>query len=784
MNENEIAVKTEKIEYKKYLFLIISRWYWVLMFCVAGLLVGYLVNRWAVHEYEVSMSMIFESDETPSFTDYIAPARFARRRKLPDLKNEITKMRSYTVTKRTLERLDFDVSYYAIGRMKESPLYLTNKIKVRPLGDENSERPIYITIVNDQKYNLKFEIGKNEIDTILFFDQEYNKYGYHFEVNNKSHKHDIKTYKCIINNIDHLVKQYQNRTRIRNDQDNEFKINLSLRGSVPEKMVKFLNTFANVYLEYSLEQKNEQNLNTLDFIEQQITLIEDSLSLIEKQLINFKLQQDVVDLDMESQLAFSKYQAYQSQKTNVQFRQKYYNYIKDRFEENTDPREIITLSMTGIDDPMLSALINDYEDVYKNQLASAGIVKKEIPGLWSYDSKLNDMKLLIMDKLDGVMESNDESLSWIDQEIAKAKNEIRSLPISETDFLKIDRTYQLYNKYYTFLLEKRAEGGIEKASQTSDSRILDIARVENTILLGLTRKKILLYGFMVGLVVPIASIILLGLFNRRIISKEDIINNTDIPILGLLGHNHIPSGIPVFEDPRSRLTESFRRIRTDMRFYLHDEGDKTILVTSAISGEGKTFVSINLALITAMANKKVLLMGMDLRKPSIHKMFNIENEKGISSYLIGRNKMEDIILHTNINNLDIAPSGPVPPNPVELMETERMQQFFEMANKKYDYIFIDTPPLAVVTDAQILSKYTSLCIFVLRQNYSHKEVFEYINAMNEQKKFKHLALLVNDMEPSRALGYRYSYGYSYSYGYGYGYRHNESYYKYKNTEEE
>ena len=769
--------RNDKVNITKYIWLLTSKWYYIFGSLIISLIIGLLINRYSKPYYEARSSLIYEINKD-ILNNSIGAMGFMNRRSFTiDVQNEITKMKSYTLTRRTIDNLDFGITYIGVGRITENELYRSHEIEVIPTGNVIFGLPVIISIENEFEYKL--EIEKLKIEKILRFNVPYKSDQFNFKVTLNSKNMTVKKYIIIFNDPNMLTNQYQNRVRIDIDKENNSKMNVSIRGYVPQKLVTYLNTFCEQFLQYSLEQKIEQAENSLNYIESQINVIEDSISSIEKRLIKYKVQRDVFDAGLENEIAFSNFRSSYRGVAEIEFKQRYYQYIKEYLESETDPRDLIKPSWVGIDDPMLTSLIDDITGLYREELDKAALLKKELPGTKIAGRKINEIRLLALDKVEGIMESNDEQLRWLDQDIRDAKTRLRNMPMSETDYLKIERTYNLYNNYFNFLLEKRAEGGIQKASTMPESRILDQARIDNIILLGPNKTKNLLIVLFFGLMFPVITILIIDFFNNKIQSKDDIITNTHIPILGLLGHNELKSSIPVFEDPRSKLTESFRRIRTDLRFYLHEKGENTILVTSAISGEGKTFITVNMAIITAMSQNRVLLIGMDLRRPTMHKVFNISNRKGLSSYLIGKDLIEDIIIPSNIANLDIVPSGPVPPNPVELIEGDRMKKFFKEIKGKYDYIFIDTPPLAIVTDAQILSDYASLCVFVLRHKYTHKDVFEFINNLYDNNKFKKMAIVINDLEPSRALGYSYSYGYGYNYGYGYGYKSKEGYYYYK-----
>ena len=262
------------------------------------------------------------------------------------------------------------------------------------------------------------------------------------------------------------------------------------------------------------------------------------------------------------------------------------------------------------------------------------------------------------------------------------------------------------------------------------------------------------------------------MLNTKIREKKDIESKTDVPILATIGHNPVESEFPVFEKPRSSIAESFRALRTSLQYVLQGDSQKSISITSTVTGEGKTFTAINLATVIAISGKKTLLVGLDLRKPKINRLFKLEKNVGLSTYLIGLNKLDEIIFPTFVENLSVVSAGPVPPNPAELLQSPGMDKFIKEIQKQFDYIIFDTPPVAVVTDALIIRRFCSHTIFVVRQNFSEKRVVELIKEVKSRGDFKSMSIVVNDI---KTPGY-YGYDYGYSYGYGYGYGYGEGYY--------
>ncbi|HBH49082.1 MAG TPA: capsular biosynthesis protein, partial [Bacteroidales bacterium] len=338
----------------------------------------------------------------------------------------------------------------------------------------------------------------------------------------------------------------------------------------------------------------------------------------------------------------------------------------------------------------------------------------------------------------------------------------------------IQRDFNINDQIYTFLLEKSAEAGITKASNIADHKILDKALPNNAVRIKPKPSSNYMLSLVVGFLIPLVIIILREFFNNKILGKRDIENATSVPILGSVGHNEKHTEIPVFENPKTALSESFRALRANLHFMLKEKNEKVIAVSSTISGEGKTFCAVNLAAIMAMAGKKTLLVGLDLRRPKIHRIFNLNNDAGLSTFLAGRSEANDIVQSTNVESLSIVNSGPVPPNPAELIGSERLVEFIESMKTQFDYIVIDTPPIAIVTDALLLKDLINTYIFVIRHDYSDRSVLKLVDELYTRRGVSNMSILVNDIQVKGYYGYNYSY--NYGYGYGYTYRYGQSYY--------
>jgi len=361
----------------------------------------------------------------------------------------------------------------------------------------------------------------------------------------------------------------------------------------------------------------------------------------------------------------------------------------------------------------------------------------------------------------------------VEGRIADVNGQLGRLPGTERKLIRIQRDFDLNSTVYNFLLEKRAEAGIAMASNIPENKVIDKAVPYNAARIKPKTRQNYMLALILGLLFPAAGIIIIDLLNNKVIDKKDIEKITKAPILGFISHSGYGSEMPVVEKPGSTLAESFRSIRTSLKYFTPGDQPVVIAVTSTVSGEGKTFVAVNLATIISLLGRKTLLVGLDLRKPRIHKILGIENSEGMSNFLSGNSKYDDVIQKTSIENLWFASAGPIPPNPAELIERKAMTDFLEKARKQFDFIILDTPPVAVVTDAMLLARRADMTLFVVRQRYSSRNTLQLIDEIYRNREISNPGIIVNDISMSGYYGYGLRYGYTmgYAYGYNYGYKY-------------
>jgi capsular exopolysaccharide synthesis family protein len=785
----------EDVNFKRYISMFISNWYWFATTFFIAMTIAYGINRYSEKVYTVSSTLLIKDDQIGSAysnVESVIPGGDIFKSQ-QNLKNEIGILQSFKLNYLTIKKLkDFTVTYVGLGRrgITESKLYKSCPFIVNydSLSSQLKGIRVNIKILSEEKYRLEINDTINKTE-VLRFGEKFTIEGFDFIIEPRYpsiklfDSNSSNRYYFYFNTFEALANQYKNLSVVPIEKDASLVI-LSRSGFVPEQEADYLNTLMDVYIRYGLELKNETATNTIEFIDNQLGLISDSLSLAAGKLEKFRLDNSFFDLSLEGTRVQNRLEKFENERASFNLQLQYYNYLSDYLKNKNTGSEIISPSVMGITDQVLLKLVNEISAMQKEKEKLGFNIVGNQPALSLMDNLSEETRKALEENIRNGMAGLTLLIAESDRKIAVVEAEINKLPTTERKLIRIQRQFDLNNTVYTYLLEKRAESGIAKAANIPDNRVIDKASGSQAVRIKPKSMSNFILAFIFALFLPIVSIVLIDYFNDKVIDKKDIERKTKIPVIGYISHNEDKVDIPVIDKPRSSLAESFRSVRTEIKFFVKENEVAVIAVTSTISMEGKTFIAINLAAIIAMLGKKVLLIGLDLRKPRINKVFEFDNSPGMSTYLSENCDYEEIIKKTQIENLFYAPSGPIPPNPAELIEREQMKKFIERAKKEFDYIIIDTPPVAIVTDALLLDRYVNINLFIVRQRYTSRNTIEMIDQISNRGGLRNIGIVINDISLSGYYGYGMRYGSTYGYGYSYGYNYyGRNYYgRYGNSE--
>ncbi len=760
-----------KIDYKRILYRILRYWYVVALSLVIALTIAFFKNRYATRIYSVTASILIKETEDVSEGKllYNNPLVSFHRNYL----NEIYIIRSYPLIEKTLKDLNFGVSFYQEGNVLTSEAYEYLPIEAHVVNDfDGLSGSFYFKILNGTQFQLaeisddEKELNKRSFafgDTITYGGLEivFSKLP-NFSRNEFPKDDFIFSYTP----VKYLTDGYVGSLSASWAEEGAGVINLGITGPTPAKAKDFMAGLINQYQAFDLDKKNQTASRTIDFINDQLKGITDSLTRAENRLERFKDKNAVISMSDQADRLYKKLETIEKEKADYFIRKNYYDYLTTYIAGDKNLDQVILPSSVGIDDPILVALASKMLDL---QLQIRMMGKESNPLVNESKRKIGEIKRDIQEAVFNQATTDKIKMGYIDRQLAEVERQLGKLPLAERQLVAIQRNYSLLETLYIFLLQKRAEAGISRASTTTDIAIVNPPASGGPI--APVPSNNYLIALIVGLGLPIGLFLLIEISNNLVQSREDVEKITNIPFIGGLGHKRTTNNLEVIASPKSPIAESFRALRSNLNYFIEGKTKAVFMVTSSISGEGKTFASINLASVFALSGRKTLIVGADLRKPKIYSDFALSNDVGLSTYLAGLNDFDSVIQRTSYESLDLISGGPVPPNPSELLLTHKMSRFIEEAKERYDYIIIDTPPLALVTDAFVMADHADHILFMVRQNFTPKSLLINIHDFYATGKIKHISIVLNDIYKS-GPGYGYGYGYEYGYGYGYGLRSN------------
>jgi len=770
--EQYFEEQEESIDFKKYLFKALSKWYWFAISLFVCLAISYLYATYTIPTYSVSSSLILrqrasDMNGMDMIVEELGLKTMQRRKAV--VENEISILQSYTYAAKAIAKCDFYVTYMGHGYIRDVFLYKRAPfiVKSDSIIINNTDVSVKINIIDESRFELKYELNGESISKELAFGERFKNSDFDFTVYRDQNQTiaSYKSYSFYFNQFNTLVNDYRNKVEIETNDKKGTILTLSMSGFVAQKEADYLNMLMQEYLNADLEEKNDLSQKTITFIDNQIAQMQDSLKIAEDELQFYRSNNKIINLKDEGRILYEKLRLAEEQK-NVLVMQKSFLDTLNSYIINSD-KTLITPSIVGIEDPVLTLLITNYNTVLARKRQINYSVMANNPEFIQLTDQLIEYKEALLSNINSSQGKNRASLSQVNKKLDAIERQMQGLPINEQQLMNIQRKFDLSNNLYNFLLEKRAEQGIASSTNSPDHKILDWAMAENSILISPKKSKIYIMGLILSLLFPSGIIVLLDLLNNKIETVKDVESLTKINIIGQIAKNNYKTEMPVIEHPKSSFAEAYRSIRTQLGFMLPTDKTPIIMVSSAVSGEGKTFSAINLASVFALGNKKTLLIGLDLRRPKLHNLFNVSNVKGVSTYLIGKDKFDDIIIKTNVNNLFIAASGPVPPNPAELIESEKMDLFIEQAKAEFDIVVIDTPPYSIVTDAFLIKKQADVSLFVVRQEYTTRDLIKQFDKMAKADNLKNAAIIFNDTNLSGIYRYGYKYANKYRAEYGY-----------------
>lgn len=570
------------------------------------------------------------------------------------------------------------------------------------------------------------------------------------------------TYRVLHMRHELMVSNYKQMLKVAPYKKESNIILLSMLSPMPTRDCAFLNKLIEQYNTNAIIDKNMIASNTAAFINDRMNRIEEELLDAEKTVATYKERNNIADIETQARLFLEASSAEQAEMVEVETQLSLVEYV-DQFLRDESKRNNLIPSNIGITDQGLEAGLTEYNTMLLQRMRIQRTATESNPVIEQLDGQLGSMRQNIIATIGSVRESLKIRLANLQAQDTKFNNQIKNAPETEREYVRVVRDQKIKEQLYLFLYEKREENALMLAATSIPAKILDVP--QRDVLSSRPKlKRLLLACLLLGLMFPAGLLYLYILFNDRIDDAKDYERRIKAPILGQLVANSRKVHIAIHEGESTVSAELFRLIRTNLRFMLPpDVKAPVILVTSCVNGEGKSYVSSNIALSLAMLGKKVALVGLDIRKPMLATYFNLNTKGHLTDYLAEPDiTVDDIIVPSGEHpNLDLLPCGTIPPNPAELLQTKRLDELFATLRKRYDYIIVDTAPVAMVSDTYLLDRVSDMTIFVSRYKYTPTEMIDYINQIIDQERMHNIACVLNAVKASRA-------GYGYGYGYGYG----------------
>jgi capsular exopolysaccharide synthesis family protein len=562
-----------------------------------------------------------------------------------------------------------------------------------------------------------------------------------------------------------VVASYRKAIKVSQHKKESNIINLSTTSSLPERDKALL---AQIIEQYNLNAIVDKNLiatNTANFIEERLNIITRELSEAEDAVATYKERNNIADLNTQAQLFLQASSTEQKALAEIETQLSLVEYIDEFLRDDTKRNNLIP-SNIGIEDPSLAGSLSEYNALQLQRMRIMRTATEDNPVVDQMNAQLATMRSNIIASIRSVRESLKIRQRNLQAQDSKYNRQIKDAPEQEREYLRYVRDQQIKERLYLYLYEKREENALMLAATSMPAKVIDIPQVDVNSRKPNT-KKILMLCFLMGLMLPAGLLYLYMLFNDKIDDAKEFERRVNAPMLGQLVQNSRGTHIAIHEGESTVSAELFRLIRTNLKFIVPANiKSPVILVSSCISGEGKSYVASNLALSLAILGKKVALVGLDIRQPMLAKYFNLQDKGHLTDYLAAEEvTIDDMIVPSGEHkNLDILPCGTIPPNPSELLQTERLDELFTELRKRYDYIIVDTAPVGMVSDTYLLDRIAHATIFVCRYRYTPFEMINHINELIAHDRMRNVACVLNAVS-GRISGGSYGYGYGYEYGY-------------------
>lgn len=748
---------------KKTLIKVLKNWYWFVIFLSLSVS-GSIFYLYKSTVFYGASSTILVKPQKNAFKDAFSDQSPLGPKK-EDLANEQMIITSTKLVDEAVTKLNLDIAYYIEGRLKTGEVYKGTPFSVEGKIIDPSFYGVAfrITILSKDQFKLEIDPERYKFSKIYKFGDPIVNDKFSLVINTNQNNIGVNTkigdikYLFRVNDHKAVVRRYQSALAVRLS-DQASAITASIEDPVPEKAVDFLNTIVTLYIENSVAVSKEVNANTLSFIDSELQEVESDLNGDESNLEQFQRSRTPINPSETGSAYFVEKMQAEKEKDKLMAQLEAINSLTDNLNSPNKDISFSASILSETNDATLAAAINKLADLQQSRSSLLFSNTPSSPVVKEIDAQIVDVRQNILGSVYAVKKSLVLKINSLSSQVGQYIGTMQQMPSTQRGLTNYARKVEISEKIYLFLLETRAQTVIAKAAIVADKMVLEPATLIGVI--RPIREKILFTGIGIGFALSFLIIFLKGVFLNYIQTKDDLKELTTQPIIGVIGKSKEAKSdyLVVDKFPQSITSEAFRVIRTNLTYFSPKSSSKVVLITSSVASEGKTFCAINLATILAKAKKSVILVDLDLHKPKQANAFNLQNDIGVTSYLVGKANLSQVIKDTPIDNLQIILNGPRTPNASELILDPMVEKLVNDLRTKYEYVILDTPPVGLLSDALVLMKLSDINLYVIKANYSKKDFVEIAHQIIEKNQIKSLSFILNGVNAKNIPG-----------GYGGGY---------------
>lgn len=798
VEQNNERKKEEELDIRALLLKYIIHWQWFAVSVVVCMALAWLYLHFTAPVYNISASVLIKDEKKGGSKATMAGelekmGLGGMMSSSQNIDNEIEVLRSKNLANEVVNILGLYINYMDHGSMPAKELYRTSPVQLNftPQEAEMLKKTAKVDMLLTPKGNLEVSIRVGE----NVYEKKFDKLPAVFPTNDGTFAftatpdsvltaYGAKVQKGVERHIVARVtrpmsvaKGYLANLTIQPTSKTTSVADITLKNTNKYRGMEFINKLLEMYNRNTNNDKNEIAQKTADFIDERIGIISKELGSTEMDLEAFKRSAGITDLTSDAKEVLQANSEYEKKSVEnstqisiVRDLERYLNIPGNEYE--------VLPGNVGLSDAALAEQINRYNELLVERKRLIRTSTEDNPAILNLNTSITAMKANVKGAIAGTLQGLLITKSHLDREASKFNRRISDAPGQERQLVSISRQQQIKAELYLMLLQKREENAIMLAATANNAKIIDDA-IADEIPVSPKKPMIYLVALVLGLALPVAAIYLLELIRFKIEGREDVEKITKVPVIGdvplTIEKDSKEGSIVVFANENNQMSEVFRHIRTNVQFMLQG-GKKVVLVTSTVSGEGKSFISSNIAISLSLLGKRVVIVGLDIRKPGLNKVFRLSHkEKGITNYLVNpKIDLMELVQKSDLSeNLYILPGGVVPPNPTELLAMDALEQALDTLKKNFDYVVLDTAPIGMVTDTQLIGRVADMSIYVCRAGYTHKAEFALINELTETNKLPNLCTVINGVDMNSKRNY-YGYG-RYGKNYGYGQRYGYSY---------